>query len=89
MSDGPIISAPESIQPLSVGIRQAARLLGMSERTVWDLVSAGKIPHIQPGGKGGKILFRVATLDRWLADNETTAPRQPAQPASTTSEADV
>jgi excisionase family DNA binding protein len=87
--DATNIAAPNSIPPLCVGIRQAARLLGVSERTVWNLVGNGQLPYIQPAGKGGKILFRVATLDQWVIDRETTAPRQISSRSSTPGESHV
>lgn len=77
-----VIPAKE-IAPLCVDIRQAARLLGMSERTVWNLVGEGRLPYIQLGGKNGKIWFRVSSLDAWLAAQETTAPRKSVPRSST------
>lgn len=69
-SDLLTVSPAKAIAPLSVGLRDAARLLGLSERTVWDLAKSGELPSVQAGGPGSKILFRVATLDRWLEDRE-------------------
>ena len=74
MSDFLTVSIPESIDPLCVGIRVAAQLLTLSEKTVSEMVKEGKLPYVQPGGPGGKILFRIATLNQWLAKIETTAP---------------
>ena len=77
------VSVQESIPPLCVGTREAAQLLNLSEKTVLALVDEGKLRYLQPGGPSGKILFRVATLDRWLVDNETTTPpaRHPDRPS--------
>ncbi len=83
------VSPAKSIPPLCVGIRQAARLLGISERTVWNLVGEGQLPYIQPGGKGGKILFRVSSLEAWLGEHETRAPRQSVPRRSTPREGEA
>ena len=71
MPDMLSIRPPTSIPPLAVGLPDAARLIGLSERTVRDLVRSGEIRAIQPGGHGGKLLFRVAALDQWLIEMES------------------
>ena len=59
------------MDPLAVNLQQAARLLGLSDRTVRDLVASGELPTVQPGGPGGKHIVRVAMLSEWLAERET------------------
>lgn len=55
--------------PLSVRPREAAKLLGIGERTLWGLTAPrGPIPCTRiGGGRGGCVLYRVADLDAWLA----------------------
>ena len=51
--------------PLAVRPTQAARMLGICERKLWELTNRGEIPHAK---LGRATLYRVADLDRWLAD---------------------
>jgi excisionase family DNA binding protein len=87
VSESLTISLPESIPPLCVGTKEAARLIGLSERKVSDLVHAGKLPYVQPGGPGGKILFRVEALRNWLTANETTVPPKKSEARRSTNHA--
>jgi len=64
--------APKTLPPLAVGAKEAARLLGLSERTLAALVQRGEINSSQ-ATKGGKRLFRVAALEAWLISNECSA----------------
>ena len=54
--------------PLSLRPREAAKALGMSERTLWQLTHDGKIPSVRLGsGKRQIVLYPVAVLTDWLA----------------------
>jgi len=33
--------------PLLINAREAARLLGLSERTLWSMTASGEIPHVR------------------------------------------
>ena len=55
-------------EPLALGMAQAARMLGISERTLFTLVRSGGMPHIRIGRR---VLFRRASLDAWLHARET------------------
>ncbi len=57
-----------NIPPLLVDEREAARLLGVSPRTMWQLNHDGVIPEIRVG-KGGKR-YSVATLRAWVESQE-------------------
>ena len=49
-----------------VGVAEAARHLGCKPQRIYDLVSrraASGIPHRK---EGGRLLFRLTQLDRWL-----------------------
>lgn len=64
------VVAPQTLPPLAVGMRDAARLIGLSPRRLQQLALAGEIPSVKIDGRR---LFRLATLDRWLAERETSA----------------
>ena len=57
-------AAPAASVLIDVG--QLARLLGVSTRTLWRHVSAGKAP--QPVRLGGCTRWRRDDIDRWVAD---------------------
>lgn len=59
--------------PLSVLPREAARMLAISERTLFSLsVPRGPIPCTRLGaGKGGCVLYRPEDLDRWLRESQS------------------
>jgi len=48
---------------LALRQREAARSLGMSERTLFDLTKAGEVPHARIGGM---VLYPVGLLTDWL-----------------------
>ena len=48
---------------LSMRTREAAKALGISERTLWDLTSKGKIPYVR---LSKAILYPVDSLRDWL-----------------------
>jgi len=51
--------------PLLVGKAQAARLTGISARSVDRLVSCGRFPP--PVRLGGRVLWDRKALERWVA----------------------
>jgi excisionase family DNA binding protein len=63
----PRIQTPTELRPLSVGLRDAARLIGVSERHLQKLAIAGQVPSAMIGNRR---VFRIATLDAWLASHE-------------------
>ena len=52
-------------QPLAVRPKEAAKLLGISERLLWSKTNAGEIPHMRIGKA---ILYPVDLLRDWLSD---------------------
>ena len=50
---------------LALRSREAAQALGVSERTLWEWTNRGDVPHIR---RGKIILYPVAALERWLAE---------------------
>lgn len=59
--------APEAREPLGLRPRQAAKKLGVSVSTLERLTKAGEIPRVK---RGNVVLYRVATLEAWLASRE-------------------
>ena len=60
-------------------VDEAAVLLKVSRRTVYNRVKAGTIPHARVGRK---ILFSRAKLSQWVADGADLAQTHPAKPDS-------
>ena len=52
-------------RPLAVRPREAAKLLGISERLLWSKTNVGEIPHVRVGKA---VLYPVDLLRDWLAD---------------------
>jgi excisionase family DNA binding protein len=64
-------STPEvDCPPLALRLPQAAKLLGLGPRSLWEMVRRGVIPHarIGNGAKKKLILFPLAELRAWLAE---------------------
>lgn len=51
---------------LLVGAKELARMMDVSTRTLWRLLSAGKL--IQPVRIGGNTRWRLGEVRRWIAD---------------------
>jgi predicted DNA-binding transcriptional regulator AlpA len=62
-------SAPEANCPqLALRLREAARVLGISPRHLWELAKRGAVPCFSIGsGRRRLLLFPVAQLKDWLA----------------------
>jgi hypothetical protein len=53
--------------PLALRPRDAARMLGISPRTLWEWTRAGIVPCARVGtGKRKTLLYCVADLQAWL-----------------------
>jgi excisionase family DNA binding protein len=60
--------------PLALRPRDAARMLGVSPRTLWGWTAAGLIPCARVGtGKRRTVLYPVDQLQAWLARQAETA----------------
>ena len=53
------------LTPLAVRPAQAAQMLGISPRKLWELTHRGEVPHAK---LGRATLYRVADLEQWLAN---------------------
>jgi excisionase family DNA binding protein len=57
-------------QPLAIPEREAAELLGVSERTLFNLRQENAIPFVRIRSR---IMYRVSALEKWLQENEQGA----------------
>jgi len=73
-----VAMSKDTMQPLAVKLRDAARLLNLSARTVWDLVQRGEIPvRVIKNNHRRTYLFSVAELERWArGDRAAASPQQ-------------
>lgn len=53
--------------PLLLSIREAARLLGVCERTIWTLTKERQLPHVRIGRR---VLFSRKALHDWITQQE-------------------
>jgi len=72
----PVPTNAESVAPLLVDERTAARLLGVSPRTIWAMANRGDLPRVRIGKRC--VRFRVADLQAWC-EQQVQAGKPPAQ----------
>lgn len=53
-----------TIEPLLLTVRQAAKVLSISERTLWGLTKSGDIPAVRFGGRN--VRYDPRDLDAWI-----------------------
>jgi excisionase family DNA binding protein len=58
---------------LLVDVREAARMLSISTRTLWSLTDSGEIPAVRIGRS---VRYSVATLRDWINHREAGAPKE-------------
>jgi excisionase family DNA binding protein len=75
-SDHKEYEMPQS--PLAVGVHEAARLLGISPRTVANLIARGELPSRRIGRRR---VIPVALLEAFLKRDHQTGKRKGAVPA--------
>ena len=64
--------------PLSVRPREAARMLGVSPRTLWEWTRTGIVPCVHVGaGKRKTVLYPVDALQQWLREQAKGANNEP------------
>ena len=69
------ISLP--LDALLICARDAARMLAVSERTLWDWTSPhGTLACVRRPGSG-RVLYSLETLRRWIAEQEENPPPPP------------
>lgn len=65
-------SNSSSPTPLAVGRREAAAMLGISERLLWTWTNSKTIPHVRIGTR---VLYPVEQLRLWLEERARTNSR--------------
>jgi excisionase family DNA binding protein len=71
--------APQVKNSDILDVDEAAALLKVSRRTVYNRVKAGAIPHARVGRK---LLFHKQTLTQWVADGADLAKPAPVKAAN-------
>lgn len=64
MADHP--PSPTDSVPLLINVKQVGKILGVSVRSVWRLLSEGKI--VPPVRLNGAVRWRRGELERWIAE---------------------
>jgi len=68
------ILAGRSQQSEIVSVSQAAKYLGgISPKTLYSWINAGKIKAYNPGGKGSRVMLRISDLDRFIDQSVISA----------------
>jgi len=65
---------------LALRRREAARALGVSERTLWDWTQRQEVPHVRIRGT---VLYPVGALRKWLNERAVQAAAGPTSDAQT------
>ncbi len=65
-----ILDKRPMIRPARLGIREAARYVGLAEKTLRNRISRDDGTFPRPRRDGGKVLFRVSDLDAYLEVQE-------------------
>jgi excisionase family DNA binding protein len=66
---------PEPEAPrLALRPREAAKALGVSERTLWTWTKEGRVPCVR---LGSSVRYPVDALKRWLSEQAETKPATP------------
>ena len=61
---------------LALRPREAAKALGVSERTLWDWTQRGEVPYFR---RNKTILYPVDALRRWLDEQAKATPAVAAE----------
>jgi excisionase family DNA binding protein len=67
MNHPPLSPADAPDSRLAMSIRDAARQMGISERTLFSLTKSGEVPHLRIGKR---VLYRREALEAWLRERE-------------------
>jgi excisionase family DNA binding protein len=66
----PLTTTDRSVELLALRPKDAARCLGVSERTLWDWTRTEGLPHVRIGNV---VLYPVGCVKQWLADRVDAA----------------
>lgn len=62
--------SPHEQPKLAVSAREAAAMLGISERLLWTWTRSGKVPHLR---LGVRVLYPVDLLRIWLNEQASSS----------------
>lgn len=65
-----MIDQPRETEPLLIDCTTAAKMLSISERTLWAYTKEGKIPHVR---LGRRVLYDPEDLRAWRDQNKRHA----------------
>ena len=68
--NAPVMDAPPR---LALRPKDAAKALGIGKRLLWSMTNQGLIPHVRVGKA---ILYPVAALEQWLAEQAAKGARR-------------
>ncbi|GIP57877.1 helix-turn-helix domain-containing protein [Paenibacillus woosongensis] len=71
-----LASLPTYVTDRTLDVREAAELLGVSEKLIYRMCQEGSIPHERFGISGSRkpaIKFRLSDLEAWRAGKKVTA----------------
>lgn len=68
--------SPSEQPKLAVSAREAAAMLGISERLLWTWTRSGKIPHLR---LGVRVLYPLDLLRVWLNQQASSSSRHADQ----------
>jgi len=64
----------DTTTPLALRLPEAAKIVGLSQRCLWQLAKDGEVPCIRLGsGPRQTLLFRREALSEWLRSREDQA----------------
>ena len=67
------VTTTPTLSPLALRPREAAKLLGISPRTLWTWTHVGIIPCVRVGtGKRKAVLYPLSDLQAWLSKQSAT-----------------
>ena len=65
-----VLGKNDAVPQLGLRLREAARAIGISKRSLWGMAKSGQILHFRIGRA---LLFPVAELEKWIADRTSQA----------------
>lgn len=68
LTDPPAVETPTAVPALLVKAREAARLLSISERKLWELTNCGAVPCVRIGAA---VRYSPADLEAWIENQKS------------------
>lgn len=63
-----------TVKPLAIGLEDAATMIGVASRTLRKWSTERRIASVK---LGGRLVFRISELEKFLAENERPAVAAP------------